>query len=93
MSENDGVKKTMECPGGQAACASHGRRQVSESLLRAIGLHFEAKHQRALANFSNYMANSAGVGEHPDIVEECIKLLEDIDHAESVLDTLEGICG
>lgn len=93
MSENGGSKETMECPNSQGSCESQGKRHASEALLRAVGLHFEAKRQRALANLTNYLTNAAGVGEHPDIVEECIKLLEDIDHSEGVLDTLEGICG
>ena len=64
---------------------------ASDCLLGAVASHFVAKRDRAMANLSNYMSSSAGVGEHPDVVEECIKLVEDIDHAESALETLRRI--
>ena len=53
--------------------------------------HFVAKRDKAVANLNNYLNNPAGIGEHPDIVEECIKLLQDLSDADGVLDTLEGL--
>ena len=55
--------------------------------------HFVAKRDKAVANLNNYLNNPAGIGEHPDIVEECIKLLQDLSDADGVLDTLEGLVG
>jgi hypothetical protein len=55
----------------------------------ALRSHFEAKRRRALVNLANYVDNSVGVGEHPDVVGEAIKLVEDVDHADSCLDTLK----
>lgn len=65
----------------------------SESLplIVAARSHFVAVRDRSIANLNNYIFNAAGVGEHPDVVEECIKLVEEIDHAESVLQTLARI--
>ena len=37
------------------------------------------------------MLSSVGIGEHPDIVGECIKLVEEADHAESAIQTLGRI--
>ena len=59
--------------------------------LMAVESHFQAKSSRAVANLNNYMNSAVGVGEHPDIVEECIKLVESVDQAESVLQTLGRI--
>ena len=60
-------------------------------VLMAVESHFQAKRSRAVANLNNYMSSAVGVGEHPDIVEECIKLVETVDNAESVLQTLGRI--
>ena len=60
-------------------------------VLMAVESHFQAKRSRAVANLNNYMNSAVGVGEHPDIVEECIKLVESVDQAESVLQTLGRI--
>ena len=60
-------------------------------LLMAVEAHFNAQRSRAVANLNTYMNSAVGVGEHPDIVGECIKLVEDVDHAESALQTLGRI--
>ena len=60
-------------------------------LIVAARSHFVAVRDRSIANLNNYIFNAAGVGEHPDVVQECINLVEEIDHAESVLQTLARI--
>ena len=60
-------------------------------MLSAVEAHFAAKRARAIANLNAYMLSSVGIGEHPDIVGECIKLVEDADHAESAIQTLGRI--
>lgn len=57
--------------------------EVRAAIFNAVFLHFEAKAQRARANLLNYLNNSVGVGEHADIMEECINLIEEIDSATS----------
>jgi hypothetical protein len=64
---------------------------LQQYLVSAMRSHFVAKRDRAVANLNNYLNNPAGIGEHPDIVEECVKLLEDLSDAESVVETLEGL--
>ena len=64
---------------------------LQQNLLTALRSHFIAKRDRAVANLNNYLNNPAGIGEHPDIVEERTKLLEDLSDAEGVLSTLEGL--
>ena len=60
-------------------------------LLMAVEAHFTAQRSRAVANLNTFMNSAVGVGEHPDIVGECIKLIENVDHAESALQTLGRI--
>ena len=64
---------------------------VEFAALVAARSHFTAVRDRAIANLNNYIFNPVGVGEHPDIAGECIRLVEEIDHAESVLQTISRI--
>jgi hypothetical protein len=64
---------------------------LQQNLLTALRSHFIAKRDRSIANLNNYLNNPAGIGEHPDIVEECTKLLQDLSEADGVLSTLEGL--
>ena len=64
---------------------------LQQNLINAIRSHFTAKRDRAMANLNNYLNNPGGVGEHPDVVEECVKLIQDLSDADDVLDTLEGL--
>ena len=41
--------------------------------VNALVLTYQADLQVAKANLLNYLNNSVGVGEHPDIVGECAK--------------------
>ena len=66
-------------------------REMEPKLKEAIKSHYAAIKAIAEANLQNYFYNSAGIGEHPDITEECIKLVGDVDHANSCLETLENL--
>jgi len=55
---------------------------------QAVEAHFIAMRAKAVVNLNTYLQHPAGIGEHPDIIAECIKLVEDIDHSESVIGTL-----
>jgi len=62
---------------------------TGNSLLNAALLHFEAVRARAEANLEVYLTGYAGVGEHPDIVAEVIKLTQTIVEAEEAIKFLE----
>ena len=64
---------------------------LQQNVLTAIRSHFTAKRDRSLANLNNYLNNPVGVGEHPDVVEECVNLIQDFSDASDVLETLEGL--
>jgi hypothetical protein len=64
---------------------------MSQLIINALMKEAEAKEAKALANLNNYMANAAGIGEHPDVVEECMKLVKDIAEAREVKDTVTNL--
>jgi len=64
---------------------------MSQLIMNAILAEAAAKEAKAIANLQNYMANSVGVGEHPDVVSECTKLIEQISEARGIRDTIKVI--
>lgn len=63
---------------------------TGESLIKAALLHFKAVKARAEANLEVYLTGFAGVGEHPDIVEEVVKLTKTIAEADEAIKYLES---
>ena len=63
---------------------------TGESLIKAALLHFKAAKARAEANLEVYLTGFAGVGEHPDIVEEVVKLTKTITEADEAIKYLES---
>ena len=64
---------------------------MSQLIMNAIFKDAEAKEAKAIANLQNYMVNSAGIGEHPDIVAECMKLVKDIAEAREIKETVNSL--
>jgi len=58
---------------------------MSKFILDAIKADASAKEAKALANLNNYLTNGVGVGEHPDVVTECVKLVKEVAEAQEVL--------
>ena len=57
-------------------------------MLKAALSHFVAARDRAVANLNNLLNNSAGIGEHVDLVGEVITLVEEIEKAYSCVELL-----
>ena len=57
-------------------------------MLKAALSHFVAVRDRAVANLNNILNNSAGVGEHVDLVGEVITLVEEIEKTNSCVELL-----
>ena len=55
----------------------------------ALKAQFEAKKQKALATLTIYLTNPVGIGEHPQHIEEMVKLAEELAEADDVVKTLE----
>ena len=61
---------------------------MTQEIIDALIAKYNADIIVARTNLNNYMKNSVGVGEHPDIITECDKLVENIAAAEGKVDTL-----
>ena len=59
--------------------------------VNALVLTYQANLQVAKANLLTYLENSVGVGEHPDTIEECAKLVDKMAHAKGCLDLLQAM--
>jgi len=64
---------------------------MSQLIMNAILAEANAKEAKAIANLQVYMSNPAGIGEHPDVVAECTKLIKDIAEARETRDTVNKI--
>ena len=64
---------------------------MSQLIFNAMLAEAEAKEAKALANLQTYMSNAVGVGEHPDVVTECSKLVKEIAEAKEMKETLKGL--
>jgi len=58
--------------------------------MNALLAEANAKETKAIANLQNYLSNPAGIGEHPDIVTECMKLIKDIAEAREIAETVNS---
>ena len=64
---------------------------MTTEIINALNAKFNADKLTAFANLTNYMNNSAGVGEHPDVVAEAEKLVAAIADADGKLQTLSEL--
>ena len=64
---------------------------MSQLIMNALLKEAEAKEAKAVANLQNYMSSSVGIGEHPDVVTECAKLVKDIAEAREVANTVKDL--
>ncbi len=62
---------------------------MSQLIMNALIKEAEAQEAKAVANLNNYMNNASGVGEHPDVVSECKKLIMDIAEAREMAKTIQ----
>ena len=64
---------------------------MTTELINALNAKFTADKLKAFANLTNYINNPAGIGEHPDIVSECYKLVQQLSDAAGYLATLQSM--
>lgn len=60
-------------------------------LMQASRSHYQAQRDKCLAELDVYLNRSSGVGDHASVVDDVIKLFAQLDSAESVLATIDGI--
>ena len=61
---------------------------MTDLIINAIVASANAQETKAIANLNNYLSNSVGVGEHPDIVEEARKQVLLISEAREIKQTI-----
>jgi len=61
---------------------------MKDKLLKALTTKYEAQAAEAEATLEVYYTNAAGIGEHPQVVEEMSKQLETLANAHDCLHVL-----
>ena len=64
---------------------------MTQELITALETRYQADIAEAKANLQNYLSNSVGVAEHPNIVAECDKLIAQITDADGKLLVLKSM--
>ena len=62
---------------------------MNSKLIKALKAKYKAEAAEAEATIEVYLNNAAGIGEHPQVVEEMAKQLEKLSNADDNLMTLE----
>ena len=62
---------------------------MKRAILDALEAQYQADIAHADATLKIYFENSVGIGEHPQHVEECNKLIEKIANAKEKLEVLK----
>ena len=62
---------------------------MNSKLIKALKAKYRAEAAEAEATIEVYLNNAAGIGEHPQVVEEMAKQLEKLSNADDNLETLE----
>ena len=63
---------------------------LKDKIINALRKKYEADMEAALATIDIYLANSVGIGEHPQHIEEIDKLLQKIVDAQEKLKELQA---
>lgn len=63
----------------------------SSNILQALALRYQAKRAEAMTNLNVYFQNAVGVGEHPNVVEECDKLVKIIGDCDGNLSVIQNL--
>lgn len=64
---------------------------MENKLLQALTSHYQSRIHRAEANLLVYFKSPAGIGEHPDVVGEMAKLVDEIANCRGCLDTVSAL--
>jgi len=59
--------------------------------IKALRAKYQAQKLEALATLEVYMNNAAGIGEHPQVIEEMDKLVRLVADADDCLETLDRV--
>ena len=62
---------------------------TSELLYEALVRHYHGEMKKAEATLQVYFTNAAGIGEHPQMIEEMAKQVEIMANAEDCIESLK----
>ena len=64
---------------------------MTQQIIDALVARYQAQKLEALTNLNVYLSAAVGVGEHPNIVDECDKLIAKVSEANERIETLRTI--
>ncbi len=64
---------------------------MNKQILEALMVRYQAQKVEAITNLNIYLTAAVGVGEHPNVVGECDKLLKQISEAEGNMETIQKL--
>ena len=64
-----------------------------KNLYKALYNNYQAKKDKALFQLNLAFEKPVAVGEHPQLVEDCIKLVDEVAAADESINTLENYFG
>ena len=66
---------------------------LKKNLYKALYNNYQAKKDKALFQLNLAFEKPVAVGEHPQLVEDCIKLVDEVAAADESIHTLENYFG
>jgi|TARA_A100001515_G_scaffold74428_2_gene59152 hypothetical protein len=66
---------------------------LKKNLYKALYNNYQAKKDKALFQLNLAFEKPVAVGEHPQLVEDCIKLVDEVAAADESINTLENYFG
>ena len=66
---------------------------LKRDLYKALYANYQAKKDKALFQLNLAFENPVAVGEHPQLVDDCIKLIDEVACADESIQTLESYFG
>lgn len=64
---------------------------MNKQILEALLMRYQANRAEAIVNLNTYLTAAVGVGEHPNVVDECDKLIGHIAAAEGKAETIQSM--
>tara|TARA_B100001778_G_C18249288_1_gene477019 strand:+ start:152 stop:397 length:246 start_codon:yes stop_codon:yes gene_type:complete len=64
---------------------------MTQQIIDALVAKYTAQKLESITNLNVYLQASVGVGEHPNIVAECDKLIDQIAVADGKIETLKAL--
>ena len=64
---------------------------MTQQIIDALVARYQAQKLEALTNLNVYLSAAVGVEEHPNIVDECDKLIAKVSEANERIETLRTI--